>query len=505
MMQFRTISLLALTGLMAISGCGAPTQPVDSYALMQRIDEDRATIYKPMEQVQPLKLEEALARAIKYNLDTKVAEMDALIAADDVTLQMLNSLPSVTAKIQRHARSNEGGSSSFSVLTGMESLQPSISQEQYRTTAQLNAEWNLLDAGINVWRGKSVSDQMLIAQERRRKVYQSVVQDAYIAYWRAAVAQTVLPTIESLLNDIDLQLKNVDQQVDMGIVPLGDAQASKDRLLEKKMQLTRMKNGLALADLELKTLISYPLDQKLTLDLEGQDLLENTALPSVEGEIENFERTALLNRPEVREEMLNKRISMRDIKLSLLETIPGLELLLTYNYDSNKYLVYSSWVDSIAGITASINKIITAPTRYKRAQNIDLLADKRRQALIAAIITQVHVARARYDSLAEEYADQTQAIAHSKSVLKRAKDYNDTGLMSKVELLNVKIDSSIAAINKAFAFADAQDAYGRFINTLGVDLWDEGNPDVTIQDYAEQIRKNLYNTEAIVLTEPVEG
>ena len=179
-----------------------------------------------------------------------------LIAADDVTLQMLNSLPSVTAKIQRHARSNEGGSSSFSVLTGMESLQPSISQEQYRTTAQLNAEWNLLDAGINVWRGKSVSDQMLIAQERRRKVYQSVVQDAYIAYWRAAVAQTVLPTIESLLNDIDLQLKNVDQQVDMGIVPLGDAQASKDRLLEKKMQLTRMKNGLALADLELKTLIS---------------------------------------------------------------------------------------------------------------------------------------------------------------------------------------------------------------------------------------------------------
>ena len=77
--------------------------------------------------------------------------------------------------------------------------------------------------------------------------------------------------------------------------------------------------------------------------------------------------------------------------------------------------------------------------------------------------------------------------------------------MSKVELLNVKIDSSIAAINKAFAFADAQDAYGRFINTLGVDLWDEGNPDVTIQDYTEQIRKNLYNTEAIVLTEPVEG
>ena len=500
MRLYRAKNILTLLGLISISGCGAPTEPVGTFALMQTIEEDRAQIYKPASQAQPLKVEDALARAIKYNLDTKVAELDELIAADDVTLQMLNALPSVTAKIQRHGRNNEGGSSSFSVLTGMQSLQPSISQERFRNVVQLNAEWNLLDAGINLWRGKTANDQVLIAQERRRKVYQSVVQDTYIAYWRAAVAQSALPKIQNLQKDIAAQLENIDQQINLGVIPIGDAHASKAGLLEKKMQLTRMENGLKLADIELKTLTNYPLQEELLLDLEGQDPLKAASLPDIQGNIENFEQTALINRPEIREEILNKRISTRDIKLSLAETIPGLELLLTYNYDSNKYLVYNNWIDGIAGITATINKIITAPTRYKRAQNIDLLADKRRQALVAAVITQVHVARARYDSLAAEYAGHTQTISHAQKALKRAEDYNETGLMSKAELLNTQIDSNIAAINKAFAFTDAQDAYGRFINTLGVDVWDEINPDLSIQDYATHIRKNLDSANIIFVS-----
>lgn len=492
MMKYKVLNLLALSGLILLSGCAIPAEPVDSAVLLDTVEKDRTKIYESSSELpKTMNIEEALARAIKYNLDTKVAEMDELIASNDITLQMFNTLPSINAKIQRQGRSNEGGSSSFSVLTGVESLQPSISQEQYRNVHTLSTEWNLLDAGINLWRGKNTTDQMMIAQERRRKIYHSVVQDTYIAFWRAAVAQNALPKIDELLGKINFQIENINQQLKLGIVPMGDAQTKKTLLLEKQMQLGRIKNGLSLANLELKTLITYPLDQELTLDLKGQNPLEAGTLPKLSGKIENFELKALTSRPEVREEILNKRMSARDIKLSLLESIPGFELLLTYNYDSNKYLVYSNWVDSIAGITSSINKIITAPARYKRAQNIDLLSDKRRQALIAAIITQVHVAMARYDSLTAEYNQYTISVNNAQDVLKRAQDYNDTGLMSKAELLNVQIDSNIAAINKAFAYADAQDAYGRFINTLGIDLWEGNDPDISVQDYAIHIRKNL--------------
>lgn len=500
-MMYKTLNYLALSGLILISGCAPVAKPVDNAVLLDIVEEDRQKIYQSSNGAeQGMKIEDALARAIKYNLDTKVAELDALIAADDVTLQMLNALPSLNAKVQRQGRSNEGGSSSFSVLTNSESLQPSISQEQYRNVVRLSAEWNLLDTGINVWRGKTASDQMLIAQERRRKIYQGVVQDTYIAFWRAAVAQETLPVIGKLLNDIDAQLENNAKQLQMGIVPIGDAQSRKTQFLEKKMQLNRIKNGLSLAGLELKTLIAYPLKEDLYLDLGNQNPLEADALPALKENVEKYELKALSNRPEIREEILNKRVSTRDIKLSLLESIPGLELLLTYNYDSNKFLVDNSWLDGIGGITSSINKIITAPARYKKAQNIDLLSDQRRQALVAAIITQVHVSMARYDSLNAEYKAQDQSMKHAQNILKRAQDFKKTGLMSKAELLNVEIESSIASINKAFAYADAQDAYGRFINTLGIDVWDEYNPNLSLENYADQIRKKLTLSDVLAVS-----
>ncbi len=496
--------VLALSGLISISGCTPAAQPVDSAVVTEIIQNDRAQFYEtaPLTQ-QTLKIEDVLARSLKHNLDTKVSELDALIAADDVSLQMLNTLPSINAKIQRQGRNNEGGSSSFSVLTGTESLRPSISQEQYRNVVQLTTEWNLLDAGINLWRGKTASDQMLIAQERRRKVYQSVVQDTYIAFWRAAIAQSTLPRISNLLSEIDAQLASNEKQANLGIVPLGDIQARKSQLLDKKAQLSRFQNSLSLAELELKTLIALPLEQEIELDLQGIDPFKDTQLPAIQGNIEDYELKALTSRPEVREEILNKRISTRDIKLSIAESLPGVELLFTYNRDSNKFLVFNNWVDGIAGLTASINRIITAPARYKRAQNVDLLADKRRQALIAAIITQVHVSLARYDTLSNDYAAQAEMVNHSNDILKRAQDYNDAGLMSEAELLNMKIDSNVATINRAFAYADVQDAYGRFINTLGIDLWDENSPDLSMEEYARQIRTHLNNAGIIPISNDI--
>ena len=103
-------NLLALLGLISISSCAPTVQPIDHAVLTDIIEEDRAQFYQSVPQEQQImKIEDVLARSIKHNLDTKVSELDALIAADDVSLQMLNTLPSVNAKIQRQGRNNEGG------------------------------------------------------------------------------------------------------------------------------------------------------------------------------------------------------------------------------------------------------------------------------------------------------------------------------------------------------------------------------------------------------------
>lgn len=495
---------LAVAGICILSGCAPSTRSLEPDAVRASVSEDLKSVYQHADVKESLRLEDALARALRYNLDIRVAELDELIAADDVSLETLNALPTVRAKAQRIGRNNPGGSSSFSLLTGTQSLQPSISTDQYRNTAQLDTELNLLDAGIALGRAKSASDKVLIAQERRRKVYHDVVQDAYTAFWRAAAAQSALPIIDDLLAQTKEQISRIDQQIKESIVPLGEARANKSKLIDRRQQLMGMKQGLLLPEIELKTLIDYPLNQPIKLDLGGKDWLATVASPRIKGDISQLEETAFLNRPEVREEILNKRISLRDIRMSIIETFPGVDLILNFNRDSNSFLANKTWVDGIVGLTQSINKIITAPARYDRAKNLDVLADRRRQALIAAVITQVHVAKMRFDFLSEAYDESIDADKNAAEILNRAKNFNATGLMSGADLLNARIDAEVSAINRSLAFAGIQDAYGRFITTMGVDLWDADSAGLSVPDFARQIKTSLSN-ENIFLVEPAAG
>lgn len=484
-----------LLGFCFLSACAPSGGSIEPQAMRESVDKDVAAIYQHGDVTEDLKLEDVLARALRFNLDTRVAAYDELIASGDVTLEALQTLPSITAKLQRVGRSNRGGSSSLSLLTGLESLQPSISSDQYRTTQQLNVQWNLLDAGINVGRTFSASDRALIAQERRRKIYHNVVQDAYSAFWRAAAAQAVMPKIVDLLARSETQLKKIEEEKNAGLIPLGVAHESRARLLEKRKTLLDLKQGMALAEIELKTLIDYPLEQSIKLDPAGDDLMQAKALPVIRGDMDALELAALMNRPEIHEEILNKKISARDIKLSILETIPGLDLILGFNRDSNSFLAEKSWVDGTVGLTQSITKIITAPARYNRAKNVDELADRRREALVAAIMTQVHVARARYDMLAEAHRISEETDVSTQEIFSRAANFQTVGMMSKPELLDKEMDATISRINRIFSYVGAQDAYGRMIATMGVDLWDADNAGLTVPDFARQIKKNLSREE----------
>lgn len=456
-----------------LSACSPMTKEITADMAAEQVTEDRKEIHQNGPVAEALKLEDVMSMALKHNLDAQVAAMDELINADDVSLEMLSALPSVSAKVQRVGRNNVGGSTSVSVATGQQSLQASYSTEQYRTTRALNVEWNLLDAGISIGRGLSASDRVLVAQERRRKVYHNVLQDTYTAFWRSAVAQMALPKLDDLLVKSNDSLNILDQKIEQGLVPLAEAQDDRSALLAQRQELLNLQQNLSLAELELKTLIDYPLDKPIHLDLQGRDWMSPSRLPKVNDDIDSLIDTALVSRPEIHEEILNKRIAKRDMKLSILQMFPGIDLILGFNKDRNKYLVYNSWIDGVVGLTANINNIITTPARYSRAKNNQELTERRRLALVAAVMTQVHIAKIRYDSLNDIYTDFVRSDDNAQSILKRADDFSNNGLMSDADLVTAQIEATLSSVNKAISFTEVQDAYGRLVNTLGTDLWDD--------------------------------
>ncbi|MDF9754918.1 outer membrane protein TolC [Pseudomonas hunanensis] len=84
------VSVLAL----AVTGCAVKTQPIDRSVSEQRARADLASMFKGQEALQgPLTLHQAMARAVKYNLEARLKIMEEALAQRQVDLATFDMLP----------------------------------------------------------------------------------------------------------------------------------------------------------------------------------------------------------------------------------------------------------------------------------------------------------------------------------------------------------------------------------------------------------------------------
>src|SRR5690606_29006486 len=99
----------------------------------------------------PVTLEEAMARALKYNLDNRLKMMEQALAHHQLDIANFNLLPQLTANAGYVTRDNRYGSSSQDLATGQQSLVPSTSLDKTYRTADLSFSWNILDFGVSYY------------------------------------------------------------------------------------------------------------------------------------------------------------------------------------------------------------------------------------------------------------------------------------------------------------------------------------------------------------------
>jgi hypothetical protein len=95
--------------------------------------------------------------------------MAEAVARRDFDLSELNLLPRLTANGSVVTRSNREASSSESIRTGTQSLEPSTSTDKTRAYGDLTFSWHVLDFGVSYFEAQQQSDRLLIAEQRRRK------------------------------------------------------------------------------------------------------------------------------------------------------------------------------------------------------------------------------------------------------------------------------------------------------------------------------------------------
>lgn len=219
------LAVLATLAIIGLSSCAIKPIPLTTAEVQSRVHEDRAVLTKDQEPVSgPIDLYEAMARALKYNLDARVELMHKMLAQTQLDLSHYAMLPRLAANAGFDGRNNFTGGFARSLITGNQVLEPFTSSEKNVFSADLSLSWNVLDFGMSYIRAKQAADDVMIAEEERRRVANRVMQEVRAAYWRAVSAERILPSLKMLDEWVKSALEKAqavqDEKLSSPLVPL---------------------------------------------------------------------------------------------------------------------------------------------------------------------------------------------------------------------------------------------------------------------------------------------
>ncbi|AOR63732.1 TolC family protein [Pectobacterium wasabiae] len=485
----KLFSLSAI--VLAASGCAVTTQPISKVESGQRSQQDRIAMFSQQEPVTaPITLYDAMARALKYNLESRLKVMEYALSQQQVELARYDMLPKLAASAGYVGRNNMSASSSRSVETGRTSLEPSTSQDRDREVADLTMVWNVLDFGVSYVTAQQKSDQRWIAEERKRKVVHTILQDVRSAYWRAVAAERLLGQIDSLIARVNAARDASERMSSQQIGDPIEALSYRRALIDATRQLEEQRRALSLAKTELATLMNLPLDTayKLALPQSGDEVV-----PQLNVDVRVLEETALVSRPELREQDYQVRIHAAETRKALLRMLPGVEISAGGHYDSNSFLVNNSWADVGVKATWNLFNLLSGPAARKVAQANESVSEVQRQAMSLAIMAQLYIARANFNEAQRQYKTSAELRDLDTQIVEQLRNRYKANSIGELQLIQGELNALNASLRQDLAYAELRNTYGQIFSTIGLDLLPKSLPSNSLVDISQSLRQSDIN------------
>lgn len=492
--RFRTLAACVLFACLA--GCVTNPNIVSKKEVSDRVDRDFSQMFS--ETPDPganISLEEAIARALKYNLDNRLKLMEAVVAQQRLDLLDFKKLPQLAANAGYTVRSRRQASSSLNLGTGVPNFGSSTSQDLGILSADLQLSWDTLDFGIAYLNAKQASDEVMIATERQRKTVQNIIRDVRYAYWRLQTVQSLQDDLPPLLEEIKLGLNDSYAAQQAKLKPIEECLDYQRAMLDIQRQMHGLQREINNARIELTALIGLPPG----FDYEVSGSFNEIEVETFDGEFDSaqLQRIALENRPELIEEDYKKRIALQEVKKARLRMIPGIELFTGYNYNDNSFLLHDTWAASGYRLTWDLLNLISGPRAIRHAKAQTELADIRRMATSMAVLTQVDIATHRLQQAETDYRLAKELNRVDSSLYEEYQKRQSFDQIDQLTVVQSKARNLLSNLRHAAAFTDWQDAISQLRVSVGYQPAVVLNHNADLNDLTLQVRDYL---QAPVLT-----
>ena len=446
-----------------VGGCAFVPHPLTDAERSAEASQDIADVFSAQEPlVHALTLEEAFARAMTYNLDERVKWMERQVAARDFEISKFDMLPKVIGTAGASTRDNVLASSSVSVITNTQTLEPSTSTDRDLKFADLTTSWNILDFWVSYYNSKQQADRVLVAEEQRRRVLQALFQDVRRAFWRAASAQRLNSDVRETIREAQNALE-ASRKGEALRAPI-DALRYQKALLDALRDLEFVQQQLAVSKTELAALINLPPGTNYSVAVPRSLKIEGVKLP-----VRQMEEVALVRNPDIREASYQVRISADETRKMLARNLPGINFSYGPNYDSNSFLVNNTWTGGAVRLSANLISILSIPEQLKRGNLAEDTAITRRQALSMATLAKLHIAYQQYLAATKEYRWADQLASVDRRLYQQISNRTETDAQSELERVSARVSAVQSDLRRYRSYAEAQAALGRLYDAVGID------------------------------------
>ena len=352
--------------VIALAGCAAPQT-----VRLTHVNMDVATMVdaqrmrQGVEPIQaPLSLEEAMARALKYNLDRRGRMMEEAIALRQFDAAAFDMMPRVMAEAGYNWRDRDRITLSRNTETGELSPSRFVSQDRSQTLSGLEFTWSLLDMTLGYYGARQQADRALIATERRRKAMHQLLQDVRTAYFRALAAQKLRDEVNQTVRLAEDALRDARSAEALRVRSPLDALRYQRQVLENLRLLEAIGHELSSAQVDLAQLINAPLGQ--TLVLAEQDR-PDVAQMLLQMPITRMEDAVLANNPDLREAHYSSRLARDEVRRTMARLFPNVSLNLGAEYDSDSYQVNRHWQDAGLQLSFNLLNLLSGPAQIQLA------------------------------------------------------------------------------------------------------------------------------------------
>jgi len=483
----KSVSGLIVSGLL-LGACTVTPEQLEEPDILALAEEDQALIEASEEPLSgPLDLSTAVARSLKYNLNHRVQLMETALANKSFELAKMDMLPILAAEGGYTARNNYDASTSMSVWTHRRTEEPTTSEERDRFDASARFSWNILDFGISYLQAKQEADRYLVTELSRDKAMQQMVHEVRTAYWRAAALQTVEGDLDRLLADADRTRADLERVREEALRPPLDVLEDMRALSEIVQQLETMRQSVVAARVDLASLANLPPGSDVELEIP-RPLPE---MPAPADDLETLELLSLVGSGDYVSQLYNSRIEQTETRKALLRLLPGAELFAGLNFDSNDFLYNNTWAEVGARVNWNIMRLLSIDEVRDHNEGREQLAQARRLATNMAVITRLRLSHQSYSMALGQLSRADDISMIDSEIQTLTQQAEATAAVDGVARLRSEVRALRSRVAYLLAYADAQDAYGQFIVSLGLSPVPDDYQTKSVQELAEHIEDSF--------------